>query len=164
MTSQPVAGLCFSGVATLFEKLQRLNVNLVSMRDGIDLSTAAGRLTANVLASITAYENEIRGERVRAGEAAARAAGKRWGGSKKGRRIKVTDEQVQTIRRMHDDGTTRSATCRATGLSRPSNLTGCWPSNPESPGSMPPHLAQWALNTARIGSPSSAVTLSPCSI
>ena len=34
----------------------------------IDLGTASGRLIANVLASVAAYETEIRGERVKAGQ------------------------------------------------------------------------------------------------
>ena len=70
----------------------------------MDLSTAAGRLMANVLASVAAYENEVRSERIRAGQAVALANGKRWGGSQKGRRIKVTAEQVQTIRQLKAEG------------------------------------------------------------
>ena len=85
----------------------------------MDLSTAAGRLMANVLASVAAYENEVRSERIIAGQAAARANGKTWGGSQKGRRVKVTDEQVRTIEQMHAEGATKAAMSRATGLSRP---------------------------------------------
>jgi DNA invertase Pin-like site-specific DNA recombinase len=91
----------------------------VSLKDGIDLATAAGRLIANVLASVAEYENEVRSERVRAGQEAARAAGKRWGGSKPGRRLKVTDEAVETIRRMAAEGASKASMARATGLSRP---------------------------------------------
>lgn len=112
-------GRTASGLTALFEKLQSRRVNLVSLKDGIDLSTAAGRLIANVLASVAEYENEVRSERVRAGQDAARAAGKRWGGSEKGRRIKVTAEAEATIRRMANDGATKAAMARATGLSRP---------------------------------------------
>ncbi len=91
-------GRTASGLTALFEKLTARKVNLVSLRDGMDLGTAAGRLIANVLASVAAYENEVRSERIRAGQSAARAAGKRWGGSKKGRRLKVTQEQVDAAR------------------------------------------------------------------
>ena len=112
-------GRTASGLTALFEKLTMKKINLVSVRDGIDLSTPAGRLIANVLASVAAYETEVRGERVAAGQAAARAAGKSWGGSQKGRRLKVTDEQVATIRRMNSEGDSKSAMARATGLSRP---------------------------------------------
>ena len=112
-------GRTASGLTALFEKLIVRKVNFVSLRDGVDLSTAAGRLIANVLASVAAYENEVRSERIRAGQSAARAAGKRWGGSVKGRRLKLTDEQIDTIRRMATEGATKAAMARATGLSRP---------------------------------------------
>ena len=112
-------GRTASGLTALFDKLIARKVNLVSIRDGIDLSTPAGRLIANVLASVAAYETEVRAERVLAGQAAARAAGKRWGGSVKGRRLKVTPEQIEAIRRMHAEGQAKSAIARATGLSRP---------------------------------------------
>lgn len=84
---------------------------------------------ANVLASVAAYENEVRSERIVAGQRAARSAGKRWGGSEKGRRVRITDEQVQTIERMQQDGASKAAMARATGLSRPavySVLNGGW--------------------------------------
>jgi DNA invertase Pin-like site-specific DNA recombinase len=93
-------GRTVSGLSTLFEDLCRRKVGLVSLKDGIDLQSAAGRLLAHVLASMAAFENELRSERVRAGQAAARAAGKTWGGSEKGRRIWVSDEQIAVIHRM----------------------------------------------------------------
>ena len=52
-------------------------MGLVSLKDGMDLATAAGRLMANVLASVAQYETEIRAERILAGQAVARARGKR---------------------------------------------------------------------------------------
>ena len=112
-------GRTASGLTALFEKLAARRVNLISIRDGIDLKTAAGRLIANVLASVAAYENEVRSERIIAGQAAARAAGKTWGGSQKGRRIKVTEEQITAIHEMNRDGVSKAAIARATGLSRP---------------------------------------------
>ncbi len=112
-------GRTASGLTALFDKLTALKVGLVSLKDGLDLTTPAGRLIANVLASVAAYENEVRSERIVAGQSAARAVGIYWGGSAKGRRIKVTLEQVETIQRMHRQGTTKAAMCRATGLSRP---------------------------------------------
>ncbi len=85
----------------------------------VDLSTPAGRLMAHVLASVAAYENEVRRERILAGQAAARRQGKRWGGSAKGRRIKVKDEQARVIRHLHRHGTPIAAIARAVTLSRP---------------------------------------------
>ncbi len=112
-------GRTASGLTTLFDDLQQRKVNLVSLKDGLDLSTPAGRLMANVLASVAQYETEVRAERVRAGQAVARARGKRWGGSEPGKRKKVTRTQTKMIRRMKDDGETIVDIAKAVGLSRP---------------------------------------------
>ena len=47
------------------------------------------------------------------------ANGKRWGGSRKGRRLKVTTEQAQAIHRLKGEGEKVAAIARATGPSRP---------------------------------------------
>jgi DNA invertase Pin-like site-specific DNA recombinase len=73
----------------------------------------------HILASISEYETELRGERVAAGQAAARARGVRWGGSKPGVRKKVSDTQLRTIRRMKDAGERVTAIAKTVGLSRP---------------------------------------------
>ncbi len=112
-------GRTASGLTALFEKLTARKIGLVSIRDGLDLTTPAGRLIANVLASVAAYENEVRSERIVAGQEAARAADKRWGGSEKGRRVKVTEEQAETIPRFRAERKTIAAIARAVGLSRP---------------------------------------------
>ena len=113
-------GRTAKGLTALFDELRERGVNLVSLRDGLDLSTPAGRLMANVLASVAAYETEVRAERIVAGQAAARARGVRFGrpvGT--GRRIKVTAEQEMMVRRLKAEGSKVAAIARATGLSRP---------------------------------------------
>lgn len=112
-------GRTASGLTALFDELQTRKVNLVSLKDGLDLSSAAGRLMANVLASVAQYETEIRAERVKAGQAVARARGKRWGGSKSGVRKKVTPIQAKIILRMKQEGEPITAIARAVSLSRP---------------------------------------------
>jgi DNA invertase Pin-like site-specific DNA recombinase len=112
-------GRTAKGLTALFDDLRERSVNLVSLKDGIDLSTAAGRLMANVLASVAQYETEIRGERVKAGQERARSDGKRWGGSKPGFRKKVTATVERTIRRMVEEGEPIAAVARALHLSRP---------------------------------------------
>jgi DNA invertase Pin-like site-specific DNA recombinase len=107
------------GMTALFEDLLRQGVDLVSLKEGMDLATPAGRLMAHVLASMAMFETEVRSERVVAGQAAAREAGKRWGGSPPGRRLKVTAEQETMMRRMRSEGEGVTAIARATGLSRP---------------------------------------------
>lgn len=112
-------GRTVSGLTTLFDELQARRVNLVSLRDGLDLSTPAGRLMANVLASVAQYETEVRGERVRSGQVAARKAGKRWGGSKPGVRKQLSDVQVRTIRTLKDRGESITDIAAAVKVSRP---------------------------------------------
>jgi DNA invertase Pin-like site-specific DNA recombinase len=50
---------------------------------------------------------------------AARRAGKTWGGSKKGWRWKVSDDQVLAIHEMRGTGKPIAQIARVTGLSRP---------------------------------------------
>ncbi len=111
-------GRTASGLTKLFDELRERKVNLVSIKDGIDLSTSAGRLMANVLASVAQYETEIRGERVAAGQAVARAKGKKWGGSKPGIRKKVTSTQVKAIKSMKEQGEPITQIAKAVGLGR----------------------------------------------
>lgn len=114
-------GRTASGLTTLFEDLVRLRVNLVSLKDGLDLATPAGRLMANVLASVAVYETEVRSERQLAGIAEAKARGVRFGRppGRRGKRIRVTAEAEALIRRLRAEGTGVTAISRATGLSRP---------------------------------------------
>jgi DNA invertase Pin-like site-specific DNA recombinase len=112
-------GRTAKGLTALFEDLLAQEIALVSLKEGLDLKTPSGRLMANVLASVAMFETEIRSERVVAGQVAARSAGRVWGGSVKGRRLKVTPEQESVIRRMKSEGETVSGIGRATGLSRP---------------------------------------------
>ena len=116
-------GRTAKGLTALFEELRQLGVGLVSLRDGLDLATPSGRLMANVLASVAQFETEVRAERILAGQSVARANGKRWGGSKPGRRISVTREQQAIVAQLHAANATVAAMARATGLSRPTIYT-----------------------------------------
>ena len=107
------------GLCQLFEELRERRVDLVSLKDGFSLDSPAGRLHARILASVAEYETEIRAERVHAGQQVARRKGKTWGGSDKGWRWKVSDEQVTAIQEMRARGTPISRIARITGLSRP---------------------------------------------
>lgn len=112
-------GRTAKGLTALFATLSDDKINLVSLKDGLDLSTPAGRLMANVLASVAQYETEVRAERVRAGQEKARAQGKTLGGGKPGRRVRVTVAKEAAIRSMAKDGKGVSEISRATELSRP---------------------------------------------
>jgi len=61
------------------EELEELGVAFVSINEGIDALTPAGRLQMHILAAIAEFERARIAERVRAGLARARAQGKRLG-------------------------------------------------------------------------------------
>ena len=117
---RPTASVAGSGkgLTALFEDLAGRGVNLVSSQ-GRDRPLDPGRPPmANVLASVAAYETEVRHERTLAGQAAARAKGKTWGGSKPGRRFKVTLEQEDQVVKLKAERCKVAAIARAVGLSR----------------------------------------------
>lgn len=111
-------GRTSSGLTALFDELRRLQIPLVSVREGFDLTTPAGAMVATILASVAQHELEVRRERQAAGIAAAKAAGKRWGGSRPGARRKVTPELERQVRRLLTSGEPVAAVARATKLSR----------------------------------------------
>lgn len=67
----------------LLEELQGLGVAFVSLAEGIDATTPAGRLQMQTLGAIAEFERERIRERVLAGLQRARAQGKRLGRPRK---------------------------------------------------------------------------------
>jgi len=112
-------GRTAKGLCALFDELRERSVDLVSLRDGFSLASPSGRLHARILASVAEFETEVRAERVKAGQAAARKRGKRWGGSEAGRLLKVKPDQVTAIAKMRAAGESVASIARVTGLSRP---------------------------------------------
>ncbi len=72
-------GRSLSHLVRIIEEWQGLGVSLVSLRDGLDLGSASGRLQFGVLAALSQFERERIRERVMAGLERARAQGKRLG-------------------------------------------------------------------------------------
>ena len=64
---------------TLLDELKSLGVAFVSLAEGIDATTPAGKLQMHILGAIAEFERARIAERVRAGLARARAQGKRLG-------------------------------------------------------------------------------------
>jgi DNA invertase Pin-like site-specific DNA recombinase len=64
---------------TLLEELQSLGVAFVSLAEGIDATTPAGKLQMHILGAIAEFERARIAERVKAGLQRARAQGKRLG-------------------------------------------------------------------------------------
>jgi DNA invertase Pin-like site-specific DNA recombinase len=65
------------------EEFSKTGKSLISLKEGLDLSTAAGRLMANVLAAMANFERDRIRERTMLGLARARAQGKKLGRPRK---------------------------------------------------------------------------------
>jgi putative DNA-invertase from lambdoid prophage Rac len=66
-------------LVTMLEDLQHVGVAFVSLGEGIDCTTPAGKLQLHILAALAEFERERIRERVMAGLLRARAQGKRLG-------------------------------------------------------------------------------------
>jgi DNA invertase Pin-like site-specific DNA recombinase len=89
-------------------------VTLISTTDGIDSSTASGRMVIGVLASMAEFERELIKERTALKRAASQASGTKFGRPKK-----VPDpSHIATARRMKDDGHTARDIAKYLGVSR----------------------------------------------
>jgi DNA invertase Pin-like site-specific DNA recombinase len=112
-------GRTAAGLTKFFDDLRQHKCNLISLKDNLDLSTPAGRLNANIIASVAAYETEVRAERVKAGQEAARAKGKRWGGSKRG----VRKGKVASVRKhiftLHENRVPKTQIAKSLNISIP---------------------------------------------
>lgn len=85
-----------------FEEAQNRNWVFVSLREGIDLTNATGRLHAHVLSAFAEFEREAISERTKAGLERAKAQGKKLG------RPRVPDPVRYAIYRMNEVGMTAS--------------------------------------------------------
>ena len=89
-------------------------VTLVSVTDGIDSSTPAGRMMIGVLGSLAEYERELIRERIALKRAVSRANGTKFGQPRK-----VDDtEHIATAKQMKADGHTGRDIAKYLGVSR----------------------------------------------
>jgi len=107
------------GLLTLRDDLLAYKINLVSLRDAMDLSTPGGRMMFSIIASVAEYELEIRHERIVAGIQAAKAAGTYVNrGRPTGTQNKDTKERLNVVQTLLQSNTPIKEIARATGLSR----------------------------------------------
>ncbi len=105
---------------TFLDELNASGVRFVSLRDGVDTSTASGRLLRTILAGFAEYEREVISDRIRAGIARAKAQGKKWGGRKRGDRYKLSAEKLDAMNELLAAGKKKAAIARQLGISRAS--------------------------------------------
>ena len=89
-------------------------VTLVSVTDGIDSSTAAGRMMIGVLGSLAEYERELVKERTALKRQASRASGTKFG---RPRKVKDADH-IATAKRMKTNGHTSRDIAKYLAVSR----------------------------------------------
>ncbi|YCU34417.1 recombinase family protein [Mycobacteroides abscessus] len=100
-------------VMATIRELGESGIVLRSLREGIDTSTATGRMVAGVLASLAELELELGRERRAASREARRARGQSIG------RPKALDESKTALaRRMHVSGQPATTIASALGVSR----------------------------------------------
>jgi DNA invertase Pin-like site-specific DNA recombinase len=84
-----------------------------SLTEGIDTSTAAGKLVFHIFASLAEFERSLIVERTRAGLDAAAARGRRGGRPKA-----LTDEKAAAARKLIASGSSVTEAARIVGVSR----------------------------------------------
>lgn len=72
-------GRTMSELVLELEEFSKTGVSMFSMKEGLDLSTAAGRMMANVLAAMANFERDRIRERTLLGLSRAKTQGKRLG-------------------------------------------------------------------------------------
>lgn len=107
-------GRSMAHIASLIEKFKAEGITLVSITDGIDTSTSAGRMMAGMVITMAEYERELISERTTASLAKAREDG-RVGG-----RSKVMDEKLaRRVLALIDSGHSAPEIASILGKSRP---------------------------------------------
>ena len=87
---------------TIGEECQSLGVDLVSLRQNIDTTLPAGRLTFQILGAVAEFERELLRERVKAGMTQARRTGKHCG---RPALRKFQPNEIERIRELRSSGT-----------------------------------------------------------
>ncbi|MBA8823443.1 DNA invertase Pin-like site-specific DNA recombinase [Saccharopolyspora lacisalsi] len=98
MTKLDRLGRSLEHLIELSKQLQTKQVDLVVLDQGIDTSTAVGRMFFQIIGAIAEFEHALMSERTIDGLAAARARG-RTGGQKP----KLGPRQVKLAREMYDE-------------------------------------------------------------
>jgi DNA invertase Pin-like site-specific DNA recombinase len=93
------------------EEFRALDIDFVSLHEGVDTSTPNGRLVFGIFASIAEFERELIRDRVRSGLAAAKAKGKTLGRP----RVAVEASRVALLRQQ---GRSWAEITQETGISK----------------------------------------------
>jgi DNA invertase Pin-like site-specific DNA recombinase len=106
-------GRTVKGLLSLIEELQERGIQFLSLTDGINTATPAGRFFFHVMAAMAQMERELIKERTRAGLAAARDRGRTGG-----RPRVLDDSKLAMAKRLLDAGESPTAVARNLGIGR----------------------------------------------
>jgi DNA invertase Pin-like site-specific DNA recombinase len=98
---------------TTAKVLEQRQINVVSLRENIDTTTATGRCFLSMMGAIHQMERELRAERAAAGRSSAKARGKTGG------RPKTDPEKLENARILYENsGKTAAEVCEIAGVGR----------------------------------------------
>ncbi|MBB3941568.1 putative DNA-invertase from lambdoid prophage Rac [Novosphingobium fluoreni] len=101
-------------VRSTVERLAEMHVRVHCLAlGGVDLTSAAGKMTMSVIAAVAEFERDLLVERTQAGLSRAKAEGK-----KLGRPSSLTAEQKATVRRRRAEGASLGDLAKQFGVSR----------------------------------------------
>jgi DNA invertase Pin-like site-specific DNA recombinase len=100
-------------VLGLIENLTKRDINVVSIREGVDYSTISGRLVTQILCSVAELERNLIRERI-----VLALQAKRKLGIVGGRRPTFPPEVVKQVYALRSQGLTQCAVARAVGMSQ----------------------------------------------
>jgi len=106
-------GRSLAGIIRTIETLTNAGVQLRSLREGIDSTTAMGRFLTGIFGSLAEYERTLINERSEAAREARRARGQNIGRPKA-----LTADQARQVRALRDAGEGVPALCATFGASR----------------------------------------------
>jgi len=106
-------GRPLSGIVRTVETLRERGVLLRSLREGVDTSTATGRMVLGIFASLAEYERTLIAERAAAAREAAQSRGRQVG-----RPPALTAEQVALAQRMRAHGESVTTICTTLKVGR----------------------------------------------
>jgi DNA invertase Pin-like site-specific DNA recombinase len=106
-------GRSLKALVNTLEELRGLGIQFVSYTENLDFSTPAGRAMANLIGVFAEFERDLIRERVKAGIQNARSKGKRLG-----RRPKINEGLLRTMKGMRDRRMSIRDISKELGLSR----------------------------------------------
>ena len=116
---------------TIADECKTLGVDIVCLKQNIDTTLPAGRLTFQVLGAVAEFEREMLRERVKAGMAQAKRSGKRIGrpalrhfSSREVERLRTLRAQGKSVRQLAKElGATQWMIAKLAGLGNPETTT-----------------------------------------